>query len=112
METMEPTKSKLTLSMRADVIEYGKQLAKRQGTNLSRMLQDYLEERRRAESAPVTDLEELGRQLRAIEFTDEMLQEAYNMIPEPPKPLPDIPYKQLRREANDARAKRKGISFD
>lgn len=109
MKTLKPTKTKLTLSMRSDLIAYGKQLAKRKGTSLSEMLQDYLDEERRAERKPVEIIEEIGKRLREIEIPEEILREVYDMVPDPPRPLPDIPLKQLRREYHEAYAKRKGL---
>ena len=109
METIKPTKAKLTLSMRTDLIEYGKQLAKREGTSLSEMLQAYLAKKQRAEPSTEENITELGRRLGAIKIPEEILQEVDDMVPDPPKPLPNIPIKQLRREYHEAYAKRKEL---
>ena len=49
MQTLKPIKSKLTLSVRTDLVAYGKRLAEREGRSLSKLLEDYLEDKRSAE---------------------------------------------------------------
>ena len=105
MKTAQPAKSKLTLSIDADLIEYGKRVAKRQGTSLSALLQAYLEERRRGDEEAVEDIMALGKQLGKIEVPRDILE----LIPDPPRPMPDIPLDQLRREYHEAYAKRKNL---
>ena len=98
-----PVKTKLTLSIDTDLIEYGKRLARREGRSLSALLQSYLEGLRRGDERTLDELLATGRKADDLEVPQDLLA----LVPDPPEPMPEVPLAQLRREYHAAYVQRK-----